>query len=134
MGVQAHARAESRTEHPFGLEQQAWLREYALDRSERGGTLLAGRIIETELVPVIFDIMGNVYEWCHGSPKPNEKAAPRFQLVEDIEILTPVQGNGYQRGGSFDSRLNHMNCEYPNLHNLAGGSLPVGFRLARTCD
>jgi serine/threonine protein kinase/formylglycine-generating enzyme required for sulfatase activity len=80
----------------------------------------------------LFDLLGNVYEWCHGFPTVDVTRAGR--LPDDREEANVIQGEGWQRGGAFDSRLRNVHCGYRNPNPRDSRYRPVGFRLARTCE
>ena len=121
-------RAGSPEEYPFG-NGQSWLPRYAWTVQNTEGPAQRVGLLKPNGLG-LFDILGNLYEWCEGPfPKPT-KDAP----AEDIEITEAVQGSGHQRGGAYDSRLGFVSFGDQNPHLRVVRSRPVGFRVAKTCD
>jgi formylglycine-generating enzyme required for sulfatase activity len=135
-------RAGSDTSRPFGgsgalLSRYAWTWLNAGDRAHPPGRLLPNQF-------GLFDILGNVEEWCHDGPKdpdiayqdeyPDgtpEKPAP------DVVVDVPVLSDGvwhYIRGGSYEESPFKARSAYrdegpPHEKNLR---TRWGFRVMRT--
>jgi hypothetical protein len=81
----------------------------------------------------LFDMHGNVWNWCQERQLPYPKAKGDEVTVDKEDILTiDPQKNRAMRGGAFSGRASHLRSathggDYPTRRNLA-----VGFRLART--
>jgi len=82
----------------------------------------------------LFDVIGNVYEWCDGPARSFENAQPNQVLVDDAgELILTGDRNHVLRGGAFDSRIALLTNGYRNLNTPLLKSPSVGFRIARTC-
>ncbi len=114
---------------PFGREER-WMRYYVWSVvNSQGHSWPVGQLKPNSLG--LFDLLGNVYEWCQGFPTTDELRAGR--PVTDREETGVISREGCQRGGAFDSRLRNVNCGYRNPNPRDSHYAPVGFRLARTC-
>jgi formylglycine-generating enzyme required for sulfatase activity len=82
----------------------------------------------------LFDIIGNVYEWCEGTVATYASARPAVPL-EDPDGSGNVSAveNRILRGGSFDSRISNLSAAFRNFNPPVLHSRSVGFRVARTC-
>ena len=115
---------------PFGREER-WMRYYVWSvLNSQGHSWPVGRLKPNTLG--MFDLLGNVFEWCEGFPTDGEIKAGG--LATDREVAGAIQGEGWQRGGAFDSRLKNVRCGYRNPNPRGSQYRPVGFRLARTCE
>jgi formylglycine-generating enzyme required for sulfatase activity len=82
----------------------------------------------------LFDVIGNVYEWCDGPARSFAGASPDGPLVDDVvdRIVTGEQNHAL-KGGAFDSRIANLVISFRNLNTPLLKSGSVGFRIARTC-
>jgi formylglycine-generating enzyme required for sulfatase activity/tetratricopeptide (TPR) repeat protein len=82
----------------------------------------------------LFDMLGNVQEWCQdefGGPYP---VGPGDHTVEDLEGSSKVRAEVSRvvRGGSFDLLASNVRCAARVRVQPAGRYDTVGFRVART--
>ncbi len=97
-----------------------------------GHTWPVGRLAPNDFG--LFDVIGNVYEWCDGPARSFENAQPNQVLVDDAgELILTGDRNHVLRGGAFDSRIALLTNRYRNLNTPLLKSPSVGFRIARTC-
>ena len=108
------------------LEQYAWFVRNSQDHPWPVGTLKPNRL-------GLFDVHGNVWEWCQGSWKSYwEEGGPRFEDVEDTTIIDD-ETNRVLRGGSYDSLPTRLRSAYRDRHEKPYISAEdIGFRIART--
>jgi eukaryotic-like serine/threonine-protein kinase len=82
----------------------------------------------------LFDVIGNVYEWCDGPARSFDIAQPKQAMVDNAgELIITGDKNHVLRGGAFDSRIGFLTTRYRNLNTPLLKSTSVGFRIARTC-
>ncbi len=123
---------EARTPRHYGNDD-IMLRHYAwtLYNSDMH-TWPVARLKPNELG--LFDIQGNVYEWCHPRTFPLENPPPAAPY-EDAGGSSVIR-NGHAmmlRGGAFDSRPVFVHTSFPNWNPPENDDPPIGFRIARTC-
>jgi formylglycine-generating enzyme required for sulfatase activity len=121
-------RAGSAEEHHFGHGQSllplfAWTVQNADGAAHPVGLLMPNRL-------GLFDVLGNLYEWCEGFAAPPPPGRPAI----DRESRAPIRGKGWQHGGAYDSRLSFVRFSYRNAHPRNERTPPVGFRVAKTCQ
>jgi formylglycine-generating enzyme required for sulfatase activity len=122
----------AKTRRHFG-QDDLMLRYYAwtLYNSDMH-TWTVGRLMPNDLG--LFDVLGNVYEWCH--PRAFEFVEGRPATpYEDVGVASVIR-NGAElmlRGGSFDSRPVFVTTTFRNPNPPETADPPVGFRVARTC-
>jgi formylglycine-generating enzyme required for sulfatase activity len=133
-------RAMTETARPFGeseelLPRYAWTFGNSKDRAYPVGLLLPNEF-------GLFDILGNVWEWCHDGPGPGDATViPPYpsgaenQPVQDRVVALSLEGASSRRmlrGGAFD----YAPCQARSAHrymvrpNLVEGT--IGFRVVRT--
>jgi formylglycine-generating enzyme required for sulfatase activity len=132
-------RAATETARPFGDSDDV-LPRYALTSMTPGDrTRPVGRLLPNEFG--LFDILGNVWEWCHdGQANPSADPYPRYpegtvqHPAPDRLRTTTVESTLRRmlRGGAFDyaptqARSAHRYCVSPGL--VEG---TIGFRVVRT--
>jgi serine/threonine protein kinase/formylglycine-generating enzyme required for sulfatase activity len=133
-------RAGSETAHPFGdsehlLARYAWTFLTSEDRVHPVGSLLPNEL-------GMFDILGNVWEWCHDGPSKDSQdrfppylSRPGGRPLSDGVIATVIDGQATQRvlrGGAFDYAPIQARSAYRYLvrSELVEGT--VGLRVVRT--
>jgi formylglycine-generating enzyme required for sulfatase activity len=81
----------------------------------------------------LFDMHGNVWNWCQESYKPYPQG-PSEKIFEDIEDTLSVdkQASRVLRGGSYNNRAANVRCAYRNEDAPTHRNGYVGFRPART--
>jgi len=124
-------RAGAETVRPYG-EDPAMIPHYSWYSANSGDrTQPVGRLKPNDLG--LFDILGNVVEWCQ-DPGVLCEPGPRGWAFEDRPILTPVLNKTMRilRGGAYDDQPENLRSAKRN------GFLPTyrftynGLRLART--
>jgi eukaryotic-like serine/threonine-protein kinase len=75
----------------------------------------------------LFDILGNVLEWCQESRSPIDRS-------EDREDTAPVSNliERVLRSGSYDKIVSEVRSDHPEHAHPVSQLNQVGFRLART--
>jgi formylglycine-generating enzyme required for sulfatase activity len=125
-------RAGTVTSRPWG-SSMSWAKEYACY-----GTLLipprpwpVGQLKPNDLG--LFDMLGNVSEWCQGGSMPYPQGPPE-QASEDREDATGVTAGTPRalRGGAFDSPAEELRSAYRFGKPPTAREPTVGFRVART--
>jgi formylglycine-generating enzyme required for sulfatase activity len=129
-------RAGTVTPYEFGsdlglLPQYAW----HLRNSARKGHETAWR---TGLLKPngfgLFDMHGNVYEWCHDRVEPYPDAEAGAAVVDREQAGGEVRGSDRRRfrGGSFSDHPPMLRSAYRDGDHPANHAASVGFRVART--
>ena len=92
----------AQTSRPFGfaselLPRYAWYQENSTDRAWPGGSLMPNDL-------GLFDMLGNVYEWCHDVYRDYPPWA-RGRIVEDVDTSTSIDALAIRnlRGLTFHS-------------------------------
>jgi formylglycine-generating enzyme required for sulfatase activity len=82
----------------------------------------------------LFDVLGNVYEWCHDPMAPFRPAPDGGVLNDDGGPLEPIAGDSHRvmRGGAYHRDPSALRSA--SRHDTTAGdpNLRVGFRVART--
>jgi formylglycine-generating enzyme required for sulfatase activity len=83
----------------------------------------------------LFDMLGNVYEWCQDRNRPyRPEQRGLFRDTADIKEVIANRQLRIFRGGAFlseagEARAAHRTGELPTYESFLSG-----FRLARTCE
>jgi formylglycine-generating enzyme required for sulfatase activity len=82
----------------------------------------------------LFDLYGNVWEWCQDRALPYPRPAPG-QASEDKEDILDIRDNQNRviRGGAFNSPASYVRSAYRNFKRPSAGDIYIGLRPARTC-
>jgi formylglycine-generating enzyme required for sulfatase activity len=81
----------------------------------------------------LFDVLGNVYEWCQDPKKSNEIALgkPFHDLVDGSEIINDANPRAY-RGGTYAVPAAILRSAHRDFESPRYGNIYTGFRLVRT--
>ncbi len=108
----------------------ALLEKYAMyQRNGEGHAWLCGKRRPNDLG--LFDVLGNVYEWCHGRSLPSERGK-RGPFSDIVTVFEVVDGNSLrgQRGGAFSDPPDTIRAairigELPSYRGVYSGIRPV---------
>jgi len=119
-------RAESTTKWCFGdnereLDNYAWYRENSENTTHIVGEKLPNKW-------GLYDIHGNVWEWCLDDYVDNYKSTPRDGSV----MMDENSGSKVLRGGSWNDDVNNTRSAYRSRSYPTDRNYDVGFRLLRT--
>ncbi len=108
------------------LEKYGWFHDNA-----RGHARPVGQLKPNDLG--LFDMYGNVYEWCQDPSLPYRWSAPG-EAFEDKEDMLQIDNNTRRllRGGSFLQPASIVRSAYRNMLPPSSSTDGAGFRLART--
>jgi serine/threonine-protein kinase len=70
----------------------------------------------------VFDMSGNVWQWCEDGYKPYPGRQPTFEIPANAKVI---------RGGSFKSDKEHVTATTRNLDLATSRSPAIGFRCAK---
>ena len=124
-------RANTNTSYCFGepvelLDRYAWYRSNSQNRMGpfQGLTGMGPVGFLRPNVLGLFDMHGDVREWCHDlwDPKNNER----------IEVIDTNKEDGVLRGGSFSDQPESVRSASRSRHRRQGRGSYIGFRPART--
>ena len=113
--------------HSLGLlEKYAWYRDDSRDHAWPCASLLPNDL-------GLFDMLGNVYEWCQESHESYQPASVGA-TTDDRNMSAPIDiGNPRMlRGGAFTNRPALARAADRNWIALSIRNYDLGFRLART--
>jgi formylglycine-generating enzyme required for sulfatase activity len=109
------------------LGEYAW---YQANCKER--VWMCGRLLPNDLG--LFDMLGNVLEWCHDSPDSYRfgRKEVYYDSINSVEYIHP---DVYRllRGGGFIFQSASLRSALRYTQPARQGNLYYGFRLARTC-
>jgi formylglycine-generating enzyme required for sulfatase activity len=92
---------------------------------------LCGSLLPNDLG--LFDMLGNVYEWCREPPLPYQPA-PDGTVIDNISMQSYSHADRLLRGGAFVYRAPNLRSADRNARAPAHVNTYDGFRLARTHD
>jgi serine/threonine protein kinase/formylglycine-generating enzyme required for sulfatase activity len=140
-------RASTETSRPFGSSEEL-LPRYALTwLNSDNRTFPVGRTLPNELG--LFDMLGNVFEWCHDGPDTFEKdkwppyplgslEQPATDPLHEQLIVGPdvergdIETNRLVRGSAFDYAPIKARSAYRYLARVNLAHSYLGFRIVRT--
>jgi formylglycine-generating enzyme required for sulfatase activity len=120
-------RAGAMTSRPYGfsvelMEKYAWFRDNSHDRAWPGGSLKPNDL-------GLFDMLGNVYEWCPERAVVYQPEGPESLADDRID-----DANRVLRGGAFTGRPVDLRSASRPASAPSNRGPYFGFRLAKTCD
>jgi len=109
------------------LGKYARYKDSSADRAWPGGSLLPNDL-------GLFDMLGNVYEWCQNADYPYERRArPAVDDVVGVEHVD-IGVRRIVRGGTFNNPTDGVRIPARGQLEPSRASIQHGFRLARTYD
>jgi serine/threonine protein kinase/formylglycine-generating enzyme required for sulfatase activity/tetratricopeptide (TPR) repeat protein len=110
------------------LENYAWYPPKSANRAWPGGSLRPNDL-------GLFDMLGNVYEWCQDRNRPN-RPVRAGRSIDDSRIEEIIFDKHLRifRGGTFQSDAGEARSAYRTGELPTYESFYAGFRLAKTCD
>ncbi len=126
------ARAGTTTPRFFGRDpgQLGHYARYRMNSNIRTWTV--GSLKPNELG--LFDVYGNVWEWCHGSP---DEPWPKFlESVGDTpgDVSLPQEHRRALRGGAFIMPAGAQRSAIRSFNRPINEQFTIGFRIARTIN
>jgi serine/threonine protein kinase/formylglycine-generating enzyme required for sulfatase activity len=125
-------RAGADTMRAYGVGEDSLLEKYGwFHDNARGHARPVGQLKPNDLG--LFDMYGNVYEWCQDPSLPYRWSAPG-EAFEDKEDMLQIDNNTRRllRGGSFLQPASIVRSAYRNMLPPSSSTDGAGFRLART--
>ncbi len=119
------SRAYGVQEDPM-LERYGWFLGNAQDHAWPVGLLKPNDL-------GLFDMYGNVYEWCQ-EPAFLYRWAAREQFIEDKEYILDIRDNQSRllRGGAFHDAVSFVRSAFRSTYRPSGDANGAGLRVART--
>ncbi len=84
----------------------------------------------------LFDLLGNVFEWCHDSdqrPQPGERRKAT-DILNKSEYIIKDGIPRFLRGGSFNVQPSLVRSAYRGKYQPTNRNFFIGFRPSRTCN
>ncbi len=119
-------RAGAASARPYG-RAVGWLSEYGWSGANSGLVLHpVGRLKPNDLG--LFDMLGNVWEFCTHSygPYQNLHGSAQTPIISDTTFLS-------QRGACLNDDVHYLRSAYRARTHPSDQNMPFGIRLARTC-
>ncbi len=108
------------------LEAYAWYGQSSSDHTWRAGSLLPNDL-------GLFDMLGNVCEWCQEGPHQNDSGNSTKVIYDDYNgLVLSVIDVGVVRGGAFSDRPLSLRSAYFRQSDMTIHDGTNGVRLART--